>query len=283
MGRSRLSELVFVKLGGSVITDKRQPFTARPKVIRQLAGELLAALAARPELCVLLGHGSGSFGHGPALKYGVRQGIASDGDWWGFAETSVAAARLNRIVADVLLEAGVPVWSVQPSASARCKGGQVISLNAAPIRQAFERGLVPLIYGDVAFDDQQGCTIVSTEELFSWLAHEMPVQRMVMVGEVDGVYDRDPLTDPAAAPIPRITPTSYARLSVQIGGSLAVDVTGGMLTKVQAMVSLVASGHVQRVHLISGRREGALARVLMDERESKGTVIEREFERQERD
>lgn len=277
-GSSRLSELVLVKLGGSVITDKERESTARPGVIRRLAGELADALAARPGLRVLLGHGSGSFGHVPALKYHVRQGIAPDGEWWGFAETGAVAARLNRIVTDGLLEVGVPVWSAQPSASARCKGGQLVSLDVGPIQLALDRGLVPLVHGDVAFDEQQGCTIVSTEELFGFLAHELPVQRMVMVGEVDGVYDRDPLAGSAegsaAERIPRITPASYACLRAQLGGSHAVDVTGGMLTKVQAMVALVADGYVRRVHLVSGMREGALAQVLVDEQDRSGTVIE---------
>ena len=96
-----------------------------------------------------------------------------------------------------------------------------------------------------------------------------------MVGQVDGVYDRDPLVHPEAVRIPRITPASFERLRAQLGGSHATDVTGGMLTKVQAMVSLVSGGHVQRVHLISGRRDGALFRVLSNLAESKGTVIER--------
>jgi isopentenyl phosphate kinase len=277
-----LSELVFVKLGGSIITDKQQPFTARPEMIRRLAGEVAVALKARPQLRVLLGHGSGSFGHIPARKYHVRRGIAADGDWWGFVETGGAAARLNRIVADVFLSAGVPVWSTQPSASARCTGGRLVSLATRPMREAIKRGLVPLVYGDVAFDTQQGCTIVSTEELFSFLAQEMPVRRMVMVGEVDGVYDRDPFAHPGAVPIPRITPASFARIRALLGGSYAVDVTGGMLTKVQAMVSLVSGGHVQRVNLVSGRREGALSRILLDQGEGEGTVIEGECEGQER-
>jgi isopentenyl phosphate kinase len=277
-----LGEWVFVKLGGSVITDKQRPSTACPEVIRCLAAEVKAALAARPGLRVLLGHGSGSFGHVPARKYHVRQGITPDGDWWGYAETGVAAARLNRVVADLFLEEGVPVWSAQPSASALCVDGQLVSLAIEPIRAAIEHGLVPLIYGDVAFDERQGCTITSTEELFFFLARQVTVHSIVMVGEVDGVYDRDPLVDPQAVQIPRITPAFFVQLRSQLGGSHAVDVTGGMLTKVEAMVSLVASGHVDRVHLVSGRRRGALNQALLGDQDCGGTVIERGREERER-
>ena len=61
-----------------------------------------------------------------------------------------------------------------------------------------------------------------------------------------------------------------------------MDVTGGMLTKVQAMVSLVSSSHVRRVHLISGGQAGALADVLLDEGKRHGTVIEQADEERER-
>jgi isopentenyl phosphate kinase len=97
-----------------------------------------------------------------------------------------------------------------------------------------------------------------------------------MVGEVDGVYDGDPLTDSSASRIPRITPGTFGGLETQLGGSHGVDVTGGMLTKVRQMVQLVAQGYVERVHLISGRREGALERALLDRALHEGTLIESE-------
>jgi isopentenyl phosphate kinase len=52
-----------------------------------------------------------------------------------------------------------------------------------------------------------------------------------------------------------------------------VDVTGGMLSKVQQMVGLVERGHAGRVHLISGLQPGALAEVLLDPDASRGTLI----------
>jgi len=45
-----MGEMVFVKLGGSLITDKRRSETPRPAVIQRLAQEVQAALAQRPEL-----------------------------------------------------------------------------------------------------------------------------------------------------------------------------------------------------------------------------------------
>ena len=65
----------------------------------------------------------------------------------------------------------------------------------------------------------------------------------------------------------------FAEIEVNLGGSHGVDVTGGMLSKVREMVSLVAEGVTHRVHFISGRRTGALTRVLLDTDTNEGTVI----------
>lgn len=268
-------ELVFVKLGGSIITDKLRAASPRPKAIERLAYEVKRALECQPGLSLVLGHGSGSFGHVPGARYGVRQGITDDDDWWGYAATGAAAGRLNRIVTDALLDAGVPVLSVQPSASAHCRAGRLHLLETTPIRRALQHRLVPLVYGDVAFDELWGCTIVSTEDLFAYLARELRPARIVMVGQVDGVYDRDPAVDRQAVRIPRITPQTFDQVQAQLRGSHGVDVTGGMLSKVREMVSVVAQGYTARVHLISGERPEALYQVLLDPGVERGTIIER--------
>jgi isopentenyl phosphate kinase len=268
-----LNEWVYCKLGGSVITDKLRPNTPRLEVIARLAAEVASALEQRPTLRLLLGHGSGSFGHVVARRHHVRAGIAPNGNWAAYAETGAVAARLNRLVTDAFLEAGVAVVSIQPSASARCRAGELVWMAVYPVRQALERGLVPLVYGDVAFDERQGCTIISTEAEFAYLAARLRPGRIVLVGEVDGVYDADPLRNPDAAHIACITPASYPEIEAELTGSHGVDVTGGMLTKVRDMVQLVEQGHAGSVHLISGLRPGALKRTLLDPRDSSGTVI----------
>jgi isopentenyl phosphate kinase len=173
-----------------------------------------------------------------------------------------------------MLEAGVPVLSIQPSATARCSSAEIVHLDLHPVRQALQHGLVPLVYGDVAFDDTQGCTIVSTEEIFSYLARQLHPMRVILVGKVNGVYDRDPLLDPSARAVPRITPQTFPQIASGLGSGHGVDVTGGMGSKVSDMVALVAQGHTQSVHLISGLLPGALTRALLGAKQPEGTVIE---------
>ena len=89
--------MIFLKLGGSLITHKDQPETARLDVLARLAGEIAEARRTFPEMRLLVGHGSGSFGHPMAARHGTHLG----GDnWTGFAEVWRSANRLNRLVVD---------------------------------------------------------------------------------------------------------------------------------------------------------------------------------------
>ena len=62
-----MRDLYFLKLGGSLITDKSASETIRIEVIKRIAGEIREALDLHSDLLLLLGHGSGSFGHRAAL------------------------------------------------------------------------------------------------------------------------------------------------------------------------------------------------------------------------
>src|SRR5512137_908809 len=151
-----MAEYVFLKLGGSLITDKTADAVARPRVIRRLAREVRVALSKRPGLKLILGHGSGSFGHVVASRYGTHKGVHGPEAWQGFAQVADAAAQLNRIVTTAFVKEGVPVLSLPPSALARCDKGVLNEFDLAPITTALKAGLVPLVYGDVAFDEALG-------------------------------------------------------------------------------------------------------------------------------
>lgn len=259
--------LHFVKLGGSLITDKARAYTARHEIISRLAEEVRRSLDAEPDMRLLLGHGSGSFGHRAAEPYGTREGVRTPSEWRGYAQVAAAAARLNRVVMDTFLDAGVPVLSVQPSASARCHDGKVVYLDTHAVREALARGLVPFVYGDVALDDVRGGTIASTEDLFVYLADELLPDRILLLSRVSGVLGHD------GEIVSRITPANLTRVHETLSGSQAVDVTGGMVDKVEHMVDLVGNHPGMIVDILTGTRPGLLTRCLLDEELRAGTRI----------
>lgn len=259
--------MLFLKLGGSLITDKTRDNTPRMEVLQRLAHEIRNYLDDRHPEPLLIGHGSGSFGHAAAKKYGTRTGVHSADDWRGFAEVSVVAARLNRIVADALFDAGVPVVSVLPSASTGCADGRIVRFDLRLIETALAHHLTPLVMGDVALDSIRGGTIVSTEEVFAYLADHMPVSRILLAGETAGVYRS--MDQPDILPV--ITPTTWQEVQHGIGASRGADVTGGMAGKVRDMLALASAYPGMPIRIFSGLIEGSLTRALNNE--SIGTLL----------
>ena len=266
--------LTFVKLGGSVITDKTGQEAPDLATIRRLAAELREARAADPQLRVVLGHGSGSFGHTYAARYGIHRGLAPGGDWMGFALTAAAALRLNRIVVDELLAAGVPALALQPSATLRSAGGQLAGWDTATIASALDHGLLPVVHGDVAFDDTQGTAIISTEQLLVYLARhtsDLRPARIILVGEA-GVYSADPRANPQARRIARIDGSNISEVLQGTGSSHGADVTGGMRSKVELLWSLAEALPGLTAQLI-GPAPGLLRRALLGQAVGEGTTI----------
>jgi isopentenyl phosphate kinase len=266
--------LTFVKLGGSVITNKTGQEAPDLATIRRLAGELRDARVAAPDLRIILGHGSGSFGHTYAMRHGIHLGIGPGGDWIGFALTAAAALRLNRIVVDELLAAGVPALALQPSTTLRSAGGQLVGWDTATISRALDHRLVPVVHGDVAFDDTQGTAIISTEQLLIYLAHSSPdlrPSRIILVGE-SGVYTGDPRVDRRAHRIPQIDRGNIGAVLQGAGGSHGSDVTGGMRSKIELLWRMVESRPGLTAQLI-GPAPGLLARALLGQADGEGTTI----------
>ena len=272
---------IFLKLGGSLITDKTRVEHARKPIIRRLAREIKAAREARPDVQIVLGHGSGSFGHVAARKHGTREGVQGRAGWQGYAEVAAAAARLNQIVTDVFVTEGVPVVSLPPSASARCDDGRLSYLDTFVLRAILEHGLVPLVQGDVALDTVRGATIVSTEDVFIYLVREFQPEQILLAGEVAGVFENAATLAPATpaprqvtgAIIPVITPGNVEQYASALGGSHGTDVTGGMIDKVQQMLSMVQRYPTIEARIFSGAVRGNVQRLLVDPAAPIGTVI----------
>jgi isopentenyl phosphate kinase len=267
---SNQKSTIFLKLGGSLITDKTRIEHARKPMIRRLAREIKAAREARPDLQLVLGHGSGSFGHVAAKKHGTREGVKDRAGWLGYAEVAAAAARLNQIVADLFVAEGVPVVSLPPSASARCDDGRLSYLDTFVLRAMLEHGLVPLVQGDVALDAVRGATIVSTEDVFIYLAREFQPTHILLAGEVAGVYEQH---DATGAIIPVITPGNVKQYASALGGSHGADVTGGMLGKVNQMLDGVQHYPAIVARIFSGAVRGDVQRLLIDPDAPIGTAI----------
>lgn len=257
--------VVFLKLGGSLITDKTRPEAVRADILARAAAEIAAAQPAQ----LLLGHGSGSFGHLHAQKHNSRVGVVSLAQWRGLADVSDAALRLNRLVVGALLNAGVTAISLSPSGSVVVEDLNIKKIAIEPLQAAIEAGVVPVVHGDIAFDRVRGGTILSTEEVFAALLPAFRPSWLLLAGESDGVYDAGGRT------VPLITPENYGEFAVALRGSPGYDVTGGMAAKVQGMLDLVEQYPGLRIRIFSALEPGVLQAVLEEPNRPVGTEISR--------
>lgn len=255
-------ELIFLKLGGSLITEKDGVSVPRPDVLTRVANEIAAARVARPSMQLLLGHGSGSFGHVPAKRYNTRAGVKNAEQWLGFTEVWQQAAALNHIVMDALHTAGLPALAFPPSAAITAHDGSIKDWNIEPIKAALAANLVPVVYGDVAFDTKRGGTILSTEDLFHHLALALRPALILLAGDEEGVYEDH---TERKGMIPKITPTNYSEYAAKLSGGIGADVTGGMAGKVSVMLDVVKQLPGCEVRIFSGLKAGAVEQALNGE------------------
>ncbi len=249
---------VVVKLGGSLITRKREVEKSRPKVIARLASELSAPGA--PPLVVL--HGAGSFGHPGAARFGLAKapdaGTPAGERARGASIVASEVRRLHLLVLRALVAAGGRPLSVPLATLARNRAGELVSFDAAPIEDALERGTTPVSFGDVVPDDEWGFSILSADRIAAQLAGLLRPSRVVFATDVPGIFP--PSASGHRKVIPELTDPAIAALPTEGAGT---DVTHGIRGKAEAMRAIARAG-VDAV-LISGLSDGALARAVRGE------------------
>jgi isopentenyl phosphate kinase len=256
------THLVFIKLGGSLITVKSTPHTPRPEVLDRLAQEIAQALGEQPGLRLLLGHGSGSYGHSVAQQYNTRQGVRTEREWEGFSEVRRQAAELDHLVMEALEKAHLQASVFPPSTGVLTHDGKVAIWDVEPLRAALNKRLLAVVYGDVTFDQVRGGTVLSTEDLFSHLAPELKPERLLFAGMESGVYADYPQNHVL---LKEITPETFAEAEAGLKGSAAPDVTGGMLDKVRQLLALVRQMPGLQGMIFSGDPPGNVLRALRGE------------------
>ena len=248
-----VSELVLVKLGGSLITDKSGQELPRLEEIKRLAREVHSARQ-EGNLKAVVGHGGGSFPHRPAFKYGTAAGYRGPESAIGISEVQHAASRLNRIVVRALIDADENAVSFSPSSFMVTLKGKPWKVFLEPMSIALAKGITPVPYGDVTFDEKQGCAIVSTETVLEAIAKKFKTKRIIIAANEEGVWRDFPQKTDLVG---EINPKNYAEIHKCLSGSHATDVTGGMLHKVESMLELAKKTKAE-VIIINGQVPGRL-------------------------
>jgi isopentenyl phosphate kinase len=256
-----ISNTVFVKLGGAAITDKTIPRTPLKENITNLANQIACAHKENPGNRILIGHGSGSFGHYSGKKHNTRAGVSSQEDWLGFAEVWQDARMLNEIVIHAFLDAGLPVIAFPPSAWLTTRSRGKPEYHIEPIVASLGHGLIPVVNGDVIFDSILGGTIFSTEEIFAILAANLNPARIILASREPGVWEDFPENTRLAE---YITPKLWTMSSESYRAASGMDVTGGMAKKIAIMMRILENNPSTKISIVSGMDSHSLYDALID-------------------
>lgn len=260
--------MILLKLGGSLITNKKSAFSARVDVIKRIGLEILKAKEDNPDLKLIIGHGSGSFGHHVATQYGTRDHVCTQEQWLGFQKVWFAARQLNQIVIETFNQIGLPIICFPPSGSIITSNRTISNWNLEPIMSALNNDLIPVIYGDVVFDNNFGGIILSTEDLFLYLTKKTRGKAILIAGIEEGVWQDYPQKNKL---ISLITPRNFELYANLISSSTTVDVTGGMQAKVNLMLSAVKEDPDLNICIFSGEENDNIKRSLLGQQ--LGTAI----------
>ncbi len=264
-----MNKIMFLKLGGSLVTDKRKAYTFHESLVRQVVSEIVECLQEDPTIQLVLGNGAGSFAHRSATKYKLSEGATQQEGRFGACATHLDASRLNQLILKILLAAQLPVFSLQPSAFILSSDRKTTLLNISLIQAAIDQTMIPLVYGDVIIDTKLGATVYSTDRIFREIAEQFAhtayaPSLIIHAGNYDGVMDQN------GNIIPKITRNNHAEIKKSFYKSDIVDVTGGMEQKVEDMLELADLG-IESV-IINGKKKGVLKQTMLGDISS-GTHI----------
>jgi len=140
--------------------------------------------------------------------------------------------------------------------------GEIRSIDTDVVETVTEEGYVPVI-SPIALDEDGGSLNVNADEVAGELAQALEASKLIMITDVPGVLrdveDPDSLVSELTVP--------EARQAIEDG-----VVGEGMIPKVEACIRAVASGMVDRSHIIDGTKEHSLLEELFTD-EGVGTMI----------
>jgi len=216
--------MILIKLGGSIITNKKKPLSARRNSINKIAKTLK-----KINEPIIIVHGGGSFGHYWSVKYNMHTKPAKYSQK-GISVVKNSMVELNKIILDVLLQNKLNPYCLPPTDF--ISGNKPINKKIKEIGKIAKTNLIPVTFGDALWFGQKKSYILSGDKIMTMLARVLRPRLSIFVLDVDGVYsdlkNKDliyNLTD---------QPLSFAKVKT--------DVTGGMKRKIDEAVKISRMG-----------------------------------------
>ena len=216
--------MILIKLGGSIITNKERPLSARRKAIESILKQIKKIN--EPKIIV---HGGGSYGHYWSVKYDMHTKPAKY-DARGVAIVKNSMIELNKIILDIAVKNRINAYCLPPTDF--MNGNRSIKNKILTMNDISKSGLTPITFGDALWFGQKKSYILSGDVIMTTIAKVLKPRLSIFVLNVDGVYS-DLKTKKLIYDFKKEKPT----ISIS-----KMDVTGGMTRKITEAVKISKSG-----------------------------------------
>lgn len=267
----RQKEIIIIKLGGSIVTEK----SAEKPVIRTNHVTKIARIIAKhynpQRYSLILIHGAGSYGHLHAYRHKLSLGTKDHPEkTFRATENQYLDARLNSELTTIFIQEKLPVVGMPTRTLAINKNGALASLSIESIEAAIRVGVIPLLHGDMVFDQAWGLSILSGDTLMVKLAEHFNTKKVFFASDVDGIFSEDPHLSKKAKFIPRIHFDKIGKELV-LGQSHHRDVTGGLSKKFSALYTLPS---LKKIFFFNGLKVLNFS-FLFSQKNFSGTIIDK--------
>jgi glutamate 5-kinase len=244
------TRLVVVKVGTSTLSKDGGLDTA---YICDMARQI-AAIAEGGRRVVMITSGAIGMGAGALRLAGrpatmkMRQACAAIGQPLLMQEYRKAFARHGLLVAQVLLTADV------------LNRRQTYLNLRNSIETLLELGVIPILNeNDSVSTEEIGSAFGDNDRLSALVASKLDADLLILLSDIDALYDKDPREFPDAKPLPAVHEITEEIIKAA-GKPGSIHASGGMRTKIQA--AQIASNAGCRMVLAHGRIKNVLLEIL---------------------
>ena len=264
--------LYIIKIGGSVATHKnRKGASVRRKLLLKIAQEIKKTKK-QGEFNLILIHGAGAGGHQIARKYKLASGtLGNKNKIRGSLLSSVANQKLNNSIFDIFYSGGLNVYPIHTASTIIQKNKIIDFVELALIKKALANNFIPILYGEMVFDEELGMSICSGDAIAPYLAKKLKARKVFFASDIDGIFSEDPHKNKKAKLIEKINLKEINK-KVSLGKSHNTDVTGGLMGKVRQITNEY-DDHLESIEIFNGLNPINYRKVILGE-DFSHTIIE---------
>ena len=226
--------MILIKLGGSIITNKEKPLSARRKAIDSILNQIK-----RIREPMILVHGGGSYGHYWSVKYDMHTKPAKY-DMRGVSIVKNSMIDLNKIILNSAVKNRINAYCLPPTDF--MNGNKPIKNKILTINEIAKSGLTPVTYGDALWFGKKKSYILSGDVIMTMIGKILKPRLSIFVLDVDGVY-----SNTKSKKLIRDFKKEKPIISKN-----KIDVTGGMTRKITEATNMSKSG--LKVFFVNGNK-----------------------------